>query len=638
MGLTYYAIAQMAALGKAAIRELLTAVGTEPGADLAIIPDTAAQMFQGAQVAAAHIEEQLFPSTADAETIQERLELLGIDFTKEETKARGYVMLGNPSVNQFNKLIPKGTTIEFPGTAFVDGIARTFVTLEDGLFRAEVDNWSTETAGTGNSLTKIRSRTKSMRKGDLVTRLDSGTVGSGVVRRVDARACVAELFTPFEVAVVNGDGLTQDAHYLLVKVEAQEAGSDGNCASYVNVSPTALPSPVECSVTDMTNAWVVESSGGGDAVGEIDSDSARVIRVIEDTEAGVPSNGNPQHWREIALSNPHVDLDDAVVYSGVRGPGSIDIVCIGRSGQMRSSAFPSANVGHLAHGHNRRRIGEVQAALVEQWCNFLPDGTRRANYFDDVKCHSVEWDYRGPAPSHYSDAEFLRSVNGLFVTASVHAGYGPDAGKFVEYTLPHTNSLTRLYPSTVGADIDDAFAVGQRVGVTFMSAAAPVLYPFATIITPIIGIDHNRKFVTVADMTPVASLMMSRYSDAQVFSWRTAGPLDQQIEDACFAYFDSLGPGSYTTTPFDHGYQDQQSITMRHTPPGIRLERWPDEGRRWSGSFRASALRARLNAIKGVHSITLRNASDDPVVDFDPSPMQTLAPCGVSVAAKAVGS
>lgn len=633
MALRYYAIAQLQALGKAAIRALLPTVGTESGADLAIIPDTAALMFQGAQVAAAHVEEQIFPATANAETLQKDQELRGIDFTREATKARGYVMVGNKDVNQYEKLVSKGTTFEFPASAFIDGIARTFVAIEDGFFRAELDSWAPgATVGHGNSSTKMRMRTARVRRGDVPSISGAGTtLGTAVARRADPVTLTTEFFSPIEVDLVDGNTVNQGVRYQLVAVEAQDAGADGNCTSVVFDLTTSHPPAIACSDETLTNAWVVESGGGGDAVGEIDEDSARVVRVLEDFEAAPPGAGNPEHWREIAVKCPTVDLDDAIVYMGVRGPGTIDIVGIGRSGQNRSTDFPAANIGHLAHNGNRRRIGELGAAELTRWCNFLPDGTRRSNYFDDVLCHSVEWDRRGPQPSHYSTVEFLRSASAIAVTVFTHPGYGPDMGEYWEFA-PHTQSMTRLYPASSGDEVPANMAVGQRVSVTFKSAASEVL-PFASIVTTIIGIDASRKFVTVADMTAVASAMMSRGTDARILTWRTAGPLDQAVEDAFFGYFDEMGPGSYTTVPFDPGIQAQAAAVQRSTVSS-RLERWPDEARRWPGSLRASTLKARIGAIQGVHSVLLENAAGGPLVDFDPAPMQTLLPAGIILAVK----
>lgn len=638
MGLTFYRIAQLRALAKNAMRALsgMSGIGTEPGADLAIIVDAAAFMLNGTQVAAQHVYEQIFPKTADAENRERMVSFHGLTFEKEATKARGYIMVGALAGNVFDKQIKKGTTFEFPASAFADGKGRTFVAVEDGLFRSAADAWSTATSGAGTSQTKLRTRNEIMAAGDVVSFAVGGVASLAVIRFADKASMTHDTFAPYEAAPPDGTTLVQVVSYLMIKVEAEDAGVEGNCASYVINPLTAVTNPITCSDATVTHGFVVEMAGGGDAVGEIDQDDARVIRVLEDTIGGVPSNGNPQHWREIALACPDVDLDDAIVYMGVRGPGSIDIVCIGRSGQVRASVFAETNVGHLAHGHSSRRIGDMQAALVEQWCNYLPDGTRRTNYYDDLKCRSVEWDYRGPSDNHFSTDAFFRSSNYIKLEIVALPGYGQDAGARIAYT-PHTQSKTRLYPNSASVRIDDRFKPGQRVGVLLQNPGQSRTYPFATVFTTILGIDPDRRYLTIADVSTVAAMMMGNSTNVTIASWYSAGPLDQQVDDAVHAYFDSLGPGSYTSIPHDPGYQRGHAAAIRKTA-SLRIERWPDEGRRWNAGLRAAALKAKILAIPGIASVDIRDVDDNAMVDFDPAPLQTLSLCGVNAVINMVGS
>jgi hypothetical protein len=617
MGLVFYTLAQLRNAGKAVVRGLLTNAGTEDGTDFALWPRVAAQMLQGTQVAAQHIYEQVFPSTATAETRESMLERHGLDFTKEATKARGYLMVGNTGLNMYNAQVAKGTTFEFPASAFADGKARTYVALEDAVFRPETDVWATETAGVGNSQTKIRGRTAALKRGDYVLATDGGRTGRGIVRYVDDASRTFDLFHPIAVDIDDGDTLIQEVKYLLIKAEAQEAGVDGNAAS-------GATAEIESSDETFTHGFVVEMGGGGDAVGEIDGDTARVIRVLEDTIACPPSNGNVQHWREIALACPDVDLDDAIVYTGVRGPGTIDIVCIGRKGQLRASGFPDTNVAHLPHGHNTRRIGEVQAAIVESWCR------SKQNYYDDVRCRSVEWDRRGCFESHYSTPSFFRTSLALGVAITPMPGYGADSGVSFGHVPSVTNDMTRVYADS-GSRVSSRLKVGDRVTVTLKSSVSNY-YPVTSVTTQVIGIDYDRRFAIIPDLTPIAMMMWPVVADARISYWTYAGPLNQLVETAIYDYFDSLGPGHYTSPALNPGYQVDKGVTVPRFAATSSIERWPDPGRRWHGGFRKSALLAKLHAIEGVKSVTVARSDGTALVDFDPAPLQTLAFAGAHIA------
>jgi hypothetical protein len=638
MALRFYSIARLMELGKAAIRghSVLANANFAKGSDLALIVETAAKLFQGGQVAAQHVYEQLFPETADATNRERMLEEHGLDFTKDATKARGYLVVGVSTGNLYGKQIKKGWTFEFPGTAFPDGVARTYVALEDATSRPSGDHWGTATAGFGASLLKLRTRTAVMRKGDYVGRTDlGGHVGSGIVRNVDPVSRHVDLFRPICIRTVDGDVFAEGVNFIMIRAEAQEAGAQGNGSGYEYLSSgSALPSITTSGDETINIGFVLEMSGGADAVGAIDPDEDRVVRVLEDTIAGAPSGGNPQHWREIALACHDVALDDAIVYMGMRGTGSIDIVAIGHSGQLRVPEFPEANVAHLALGYNRRRIGDVQAEYVERWCKFNTDGTPRTHYYDDIKVRSIEWDWRGRYNNHYSDSEFLDSSTQLLIAVEALSGYGPDCGQLLSitpYQMDATERFSRLYPSVSGIRVHDSLRVGHRLNIVLGTAATNPTYPMATVVTEIIGIDYDRKYVVVKDMEPIARLVCPRSQDVTILSWSSAGPLDQQIDNAVHELFDELGPGSYTQVPMDPGAQSTYiGAGVASRPfPGVQLERWPDEGRRWSGAFRKSALLAKLHAIKGVKSATVFTRNLQQLVDMDAAPMQTLRVSGV---------
>jgi hypothetical protein len=263
----------------------------------------------------------------------------------------------------------------------------------------------------------------------------------------------------------------------------------------------------------------------------------------------------------------------------------------------------------------------VQAAIVETWCK------AKASYYDDVRVRSVEWDRRGTYPNG-AGVEFLRSSTSLLVVVQSMPGYGPDCGAFVGATPSVNNQLDRLYPAS--GRIDERIRIGQRVTVHLKSPHAQT-YPLASVVTPIIGVDYDRRFALVANLTPIAGLLVPYAATAVIDTWVAAGPLDQLVQTAVHDYFDGLGPGSYTTVPLDPTYQDDLSTPIRPTS-SIRIDRWPDEGRRWQGGLRKAALMAKIQAIPGVKSVTVQRLNQAEGVDFDPAPLQTLLPSAVYVA------
>jgi hypothetical protein len=623
MGLTLYRISELLTAAKAAVRGVITTAATESGTDFALFLDVASQMWQGSQVAAAHVYEQLFPRTMDATNRERLMAKHGIDFTKPATKARGYLLAGSNNT-LFEHHIKKGTTFDFAADNFVDGVARSYVAIEDTFFRSAVDGWPSATAvsGQGNAQNKIQLRTVSARVGDVFVRAltTPDSVNFGIIKSVDMTSRLCDLWFPACGDVVDGQSLLQDQKLMLVPVEAVEAGVSGNAAG---LSPIDSPTTAVVVSDDQINrAILIEASGGGDEVGAVDGDTARVVRVLEDYEAAPPSNGNAQHWREIALQCPDVDLDDAIVYTGVRGPASIDIVVIGRKGETRNSAFPDCRTGHLPFAQNFRRVGDVQAKLVETWCK------SKASYYDDVKVRSVEWDRRGTYPNA-SGVEFFRSATSLLVAVEPLPGYGPDSGALITYAPYDGSDFTKLYPASSSVRIDERIKIGDRVTVNLRSQHS-VTYPRLSIVTTVVGLDFDRRFAMIADLSTMAAMLMPQRESARIESWYTAGPLDQPVQDAIFDYFDELGPGSYTQVPLDPTYQDELGAPVRQVPAS-RVERWPDESRRWPGGLRKAALAARIQAVKGVKGVTITKLSGSGAVEFDPAPLQTLLPSAVHV-------
>ena len=329
-----YSVSELLSAAKAVIRGSVSGVGTEPGTDHDLTLHAAVRLLQGGQVAARHVFDQLVPETADAANRDCMVDFYGLPLEKPATPARGLLGLLIETTTAYR--LPAGTDITLPETLFPDGVARTYRTLEDvdcpGTLADEVATFSV-----GTSIHKLRPRGETgvarffARDVLRVVADDGASTWLGVARRINSDDQSIDLYAPVPGGFrqTTNEGIARAATGVVVPVECTELGAIGN------IGPTIAPIMLE-GVTEPSYAMVIEMGGGGDAVGPMDADTGRVVRLLEDTIASPPSFGNAQHWREIALSCPDVDLDDAIVYRHVRGPGTIDIVCIGRSSAYRA--------------------------------------------------------------------------------------------------------------------------------------------------------------------------------------------------------------------------------------------------------------------------------------------------------------
>ncbi len=633
--ISVYKIRELVAAFKAQIRTTITGVGTEDKTDHGLIGNVAASMFQTAQVGAVAIYEQLFPATADATNRDRFVDYHGLDFTKEATTARGLILL-HGAVAGAPYTLPAGSQIDFPATCFPDGVARSYVTTTSGLFT----NWiwgstagGTRTVGTGSTERKVKfagtgapaGRLEYVAKRDVLHITNSGLdiQSSNAVKSVNGWSKAGDtlgddsvdLYFQHYAKPASGDTIYGRAWACVVEAECTVPGKIGNYNG---------PAFIEAVTGKVyTDARIIEMGGGGDAVTLIDTDE-RVIRMVEDTIAGAPSFGNPQQLRELALSCPYVDIDDAVVFSHARGPGTVDIVAIGRSGRVASALFPDARNDFFMG--NFRRIGEVAAKKLEDWINEkdAQGAFVRLSYFDDVKVRSVEYDWNGETYDMWSTYDFYRSTTELEIVVDALPGYGPDCGVAIDNAMSTYVTFTRLYPATPG--IDPSLKVGHRVWVVLRRFSQDRL-PTLTYVTEIVAIPPDRTYVEIADWRGAVNATEPGLSYYTLpIRWGSAGPLTQPIIDAVHDYFDKLGPGGYTDPPKGPGYLRAFVPSLPIIPqPGTSLSRWPPEGRRWSGSLRASELNARVLAIKGVRSAPFNQILSSVTIDFDPLVFQTLA-------------
>jgi hypothetical protein len=620
-----YSVAELMNAGKALVRAI-GQIGTEFGTDHDLTLHAAARLLFGGQVAASHLYDALEPRTADATGRDAFSSLYGLVTEKPAVPARGLIALLTTLDAPYK--IAAGTLITFPAEAFVDGVERSFTTLEDvdcpGRFLS-----GTPSLSAGSGVHKLRPKSDvgvaAYRARDLAqVKADGGaSTWLVVVRSANPDDQSLDLLTPLPGALRDVPSETVE-HYttgVVVSAECTVAGVIGNVSqARVEVEVDGIsPSPF---------AVLIEMGGGADEIGAVHPDTERTVALLEDTQACPPGFGNAQHFRELALSCPDVALDDVIVYRHVRGPGTIDLVCIGPSGGLRAPSYPDTNLGYVPWGNNTRYIGEVQAARIAAWLK------TRTSYFDDVRVRSVEWDYRGAALAESGDARFLQAVCRVDMNVTPAVGYGPDCGSVIEVT-PHTRDAAKLYPSTITSGIPLALKPGHRVWAAVGPATTNGRHPFATVVTEVLSVAHDRSYATIQ---PVTDLLPDNYAlavpgtsafDLRIMRWGSAGPVTQPVLDATYAYFDRLGPGSYPIAPKGPGYvQRFWGPTLARPMPGLELDRWPPEGRRRSSGLRASELRAELLAVTGVERVGLGRLADD-LLDYDPAPLMTLACVGV---------
>jgi len=610
MALRIYTIRELLDAGKVKLRSLLAGVGTEDGSDFGLVLDVASRLFQGAQVSAVYILQQALPSTADAANLERLAELRAVTLEKPATKARGLLLFdGDAGGILAGGTRPAGTIIDFPAANTPDGIARSYVTLEAVEFGSPpAAPWTGATVSPLGS-TSWRVRLSGIARDFVRVRqpFGIGIVFDTAIRRWDPFSGVAELywsppgFVPFHATTPT---LTvKSAAGYVVAAEAVLAGKDGN------MGPDAFTETINSGTVR-----IMQMGGGWEDDSAIDPTDARVVRMLEDEIAAGASLGNLQQIRELALACPDVALDDAVVYRGVRGPSSIDVVAIGRSQRTTIATAPDARYEmHL--GVNGRQIGDVQAQRIQDYLlGEGPYSERLVSFFDDVRVVQLDYDRNGQNEDYdeYTAAAWARSCTDLRIVVSPKPGFRADSGFGLAqvHASPTVPTNAQLHPDAPATEVDPRLRVGDRVWVTVGDNADTLsLRSYATIVTPITGFARDRAYATIDPLV-----------GGTVIEWGTAGPVMQPMLTAIFDYFDELGPGSYREAPKDPGYVRKFSANGLDAAPelGKVIDRWPSEGRRWRSGFRSAELMQRLLAVEGVRSVTI------PFADFDPLPLHKI--------------
>lgn len=593
------------------MRAAQTSLDTGDKSDVGVIAQTARLMWQGAQVAAVYVYNQLIPADAD-QTSRERLqELHGTARTRAAAKARGHLVLYELSGAGADTEVAAGTTLTT--TAFWLGPEIVANVVLTSTANVRTPSWTGKTVGTGSTsrCVFVRPNVSGMAAGDVCT--ISGILR--IIRFVDEHANAIH-FYPW----ANLDGAPTAGTALVARRggiaewEAETAGLDSYLPPFTELDVTDYASDIEYGI-------IVDCGGMGD---EIALDEAHDLKHLEDEIAGHAGHANAQYYREIALRCPDVQLDDAIVYTGVRGPGSVDIVAVGRSGGFVFDDHPDLQTRHFTGGY--RFIGDVAAKLVEDHVK-----SQSTPYLADVRVVALEPDFSGQSRDDGTVAETWSTVMEPLAFVTPMPGYECDVPSLGGYVWS-ISSLTTVgdddYPRRVNTTvaIPDGLEPGMRVCVAYpyIGSISTGRAPFFTRVARVTNIDPDARAWFDVDLPLFGAFSGDGF-------WMPAGPLTQPVIDAVHDLFDSLGPGAFLEQPVSVGYAQNFSITAPYSDVERRsLVRWPPEHRRLPAGIRTTDFIRAISSIEGVRAVTVSSRGE--FLDLDPMPLHRLVPRGVIVA------
>lgn len=613
-----YTLAELKAGFRAIIRggSYTSSLDTGPQSDSGVMGEVVSLMWQGMQVAAVYAYNQLVPATADQTNIERMQRLHGTVRTRPATKARGrLVLMDLNSASGADTEVVAGTVMTT--TSFFQGeeLVRNLVLTTT--CNAVLPAWTGKTVGFGSTSRCIfvRPDVDGIAVGDVIS------VGGGGVLYVREVDYDADAFYPFAwtgtlpAEPTAGATLTAERGGI-AEWESDVAGLAGYAPPYASIDLTDYPG--------LQYGFVLDCGGMGD---EIPLDEAYDLKHLEDEIAGHAGHANHQHYRELALACPDVQLDDAFVYSGVRGPGSVDVVCVGRSGGFSFERAPDLELRHFIGGY--RFIGDVAARKVAEWMK------GKTPYLADVRVLAMEPDFSGPDRDDGTETTNWNTGIEAVVYVTPMPGYEGD-------TFPTDTAFTfdailpigdetfarRVFDSTP-AGIRSDIAVGQRILIAqpYIGSLTAGRAPYFSRVVTITNIDPvDREWFDVDQ--PLFGGVTGSVSGY----WFPAGPLTQPCLTAIHDMFDAMGPGSFPTRPVSVAYANELGVTAPFNDIDRQdaMVRWPPEDRRMPSSYRASEIVRAVSAVPGVRSVRVTGLFGE-FADYDPMPFQRLSPRGVIV-------
>lgn len=443
--------------------------GRVPGASIAKGSDL---WLKGrAMAAVAFVQQQqdldtarnILPSTADPNYLPEhaRVRMGDAEATLPAAAASGLIMvLGDAAAIT----IPTGATLTHANGQ------KYKVTLGD----VTVDYSSASgNCGVGSSLDRV-----------VVTPDASGfvagaivQVGSGSIVRV-IRDVLPEVGTPYLIDFytallsqpTDADAIVGRIGCVLA-VEAVAPGEAGNLSAGDVLTLDSPPAGITATVV------VLEMTGGGD-IETTDQQRRRVLAWMQDR----PGSGNRADYRAWVREAPGVRIDDAFVYVGYRGVGTIDIVPFGVSGARQT-------------------------------------GTTTNDKIDA---------YLGTVASEFDDRLIRQLIDGAVIPVTMHITVGedfaPDWDPATTKTVDTGSTVDVVKVTTAPASIP----IGGRVLVYVADGVQPGLYQRVVAA-------KDGSSITLDKSLPAAPTAGSEVNPG--------GPVTQAVIDAINALFDALTPG-----------------------------------------------------------------------------------------------
>lgn len=450
---------ELEAIGRGAIRALIPDADVSPLSDYDVTARMAAAVAMGQQQQAEYVALQIFPESADEDSLQLHAKRYGLS-RLPAAKSLGKVVV--PAVTS-------GVLID-TGSVFAHGDGTQF--LSTAPTTTDTPGWSGKTVGTDSTVYRlvVHPSEAGMYAGQLLS--VDGEVRA--IKEVISGASCVDLYDPLPLAPTAGTTITPETG-AVVSVEAVEAGAEGNKPIGDTLTMTAPPTGVG------PGARVCELGGGGD------EESVEELRArIMAWEATPPACGNAEHVRQLARATPGVRLEDAVVFPGFRGLGTVDVFPIGISG----ARFVSSGA-----------LALVEAQLAAE----LPEAL-------DVSVQAL-------TPGASTDID---------VTITAERGYERD---FVggPYAIGTGSTTTRIVVTTAPTAVE----VGDRVQVQLFLAGRWSVFHMTVAGTKTTSPYH----IDLEEPLPIAPVD----TDPDVLS---GGPLVEPVRDAVLGIFDRLGPSA----------------------------------------------------------------------------------------------
>lgn len=446
---------------RAQYRLLIPGADTSDGSDYDIASRVHGTALRGTDANIAHLTKQVLPSTRDGDYLIESCREKGIE-AQPAAAATGKVLLSSTT---------NGDT-QLSGSALTHSSGIAYTTTTAGV-TATATISPAITVGDGSTAARIAVvGGVSDLAADMPVTVDGELC---VIRSVLTAIDAFEPYVPLSAAPSTGDSILA-ACGVVVSILADTAGANGNQSTRETLTLSSPVDDIEATVT------ILQLAGGGDAETE-----AELRGRLLDWYADRPGSGNLADYRDWGRTAPGVRCDDAFVYPGISGLGSVAVVPFGVAGA--------------------RYLSDEAIALVQANID------AKASFMDDQVVH----------PGFPTGNDFT-----MVVAVTPGAGYEPDSDTDFLTHASTPCTTTRLYTSAAVSGYD----VGDRIAVPVTVGGITTRYERTlSIITS--------TYVEVSEELPDAPGVAVQI--------RSGGPLWQPLYDALLAVVDNLGPGD--TTP-----------------------------------------------------------------------------------------